>query len=153
MQIQTVSGLQPQHFVAVKILFPQKSCWTESYFTSFRFWQNPLSARELSTIPSKDLSVILTTIGMREINHNVRLKGVNQKFEPHQSETFVHGWTKVFKIVGSVRKCFLPLSSPPPYFSFFVLALFLARPETRKWLFTRWKCLLRRLSTSSLLCV
>ena len=66
---------------------------------------------------------------MRERNHNARLKGVNQKFEPRQSETFVRGRTNVFKKAGSVRKRFLPLSSPPPYFSFFALALFLARPE------------------------
>ena len=39
---------------------------------------------------------------MREINHNARLKGVNQKFEPRQSETFVRGRTKVFKKAGSV---------------------------------------------------
>ena len=52
---------------------------------------------------------------MREINHNARLKGVNQKFEPRQSETFVRGRTKVFKKAESVRKRFLPLSSPPPY--------------------------------------
>ena len=69
---------------------------------------------------------------MREINHNARLKGVNQKFEPRQSETFVRGRTKVFKKAGSVRKRFLPLSSPSPYFSFFAFALFLARPETGK---------------------
>ena len=71
---------------------------------------------------------------MREINYNARLKGVNQKFEPRQSGTFVRGRTKVFKKVGSVRKRFLSPSSPPPYFSFFALALFLARPETGKWL-------------------
>ena len=67
---------------------------------------------------------------MREINHNARLKGVNQKFEPRQSETFVRGRTKVFKKAGSVRKRFLFPSFPPPYFSFFALALFLPRPET-----------------------
>ena len=71
-----------------------------------------------ATIPSKKLSVILTTIAMSEINHNARLKGVNQKFEPRQLETFVRGQTKVFKIAGSVRKRFLLISSRPPYFSF-----------------------------------
>ena len=43
---------------------------------------------------------------MREINHKARLKGVNKKFEPRQSETFVRGQTKVFKKAESV--------SPPP---------------------------------------
>ena len=51
---------------------------------------------------------------MREINHSARLKVVNQKFKLRQSETFVRGRTKVFKIAGSVRKRFLPLSFPPP---------------------------------------
>ena len=40
--------------------------------------------------------------GIGEINHNARLKGVDQKFEPHHSETPVRVQTRGFKIAGSV---------------------------------------------------
>ena len=80
---------------------------------------------------------------MREINHNARLKGVNQKFEPSQSETFVCGRTKVFKKAGSVRKRFLSPSSPPPYFSFLPSPYFSRGQKPENNLLARWKRLPR----------
>ena len=84
---------------------------------------------------------------MREINHNARLKGVNQKFKQRQSETFVRGRTKVFKKAGSVRKRFLSPSSPPPYFSFLPSPYFSRGQKPENSLLARWKRLLSRLVT------
>ena len=44
--------------IAFHYSIPRNNCWTERYYSSFRFWQNPPSARELSAlspIPSKEL--------------------------------------------------------------------------------------------------
>ena len=68
---------------------------------------------------------------MREINHNARLKGVNQKFETAPIRNPRSWANEIFQKKRGLSASVSFLSHPlSPNFSFFALALFLARPET-----------------------